>query len=129
MAERKHFYSGTKWEKQIGYSRAVRTGNIINVSGTASVENDKIVGPNDPYLQTKTIIGKINTALNKLGAKLEDVVRVRIYVTKISYWDEASKAYTEAFGNIKPAATLVEVNALINPELLVEIEADAIVDE
>lgn len=118
--------SGAKWEDIIGYSRAVKVGNQIEVSGTASVDGEKIIGENDVYLQTKFIIQKISKALEEAGASLKDVVRTRIFITDISRWEEAGKAHGEFFKDIKPAASMVEVKALIDPGLLIEIEATAI---
>ncbi|MCF8365528.1 MAG: RidA family protein [Bacteroidales bacterium] len=127
--KKKLISSGTKWENIVGYSRAVRVGNIIEVAGTTAVDKDIIVGKNDAYLQTKFIIQKIEKALHEAGATLADVNRTRIYVTDISRWEEIGKAHGEFFANIKPASTMVAVNALISPELLVEIEATAIIRE
>lgn len=127
--KRLNISSGAKWEEIVGYSRAVRIGNLIEVTGTAAVDGDKIIGIGNPYEQTKFIIRKIETALNKAGAKLSDVIRTRIYVTDISKWEEVGKAHKEFFGEIKPATTMIEVKALIDPELLVEIEVTALVAE
>lgn len=121
--------SDAKWEDIVGYSRAVRAGNLIEVTGTAAVDKDKIIGKGNPYEQTKFIIKKIETALKEAGAELKDVIRTRIYVTDISKWEEIGKAHSEFFREIKPATSMIEVKALIEPELLVEIEATAIVDE
>lgn len=122
---RQNISSNAKWEEMFGYSRAVRIGNLIEVSGTASVDGGKIVGLNDVYLQTKFIIKKIKNALNEAGAKLTDVIRTRIYVTDISLQNEVGRAHAESFKEIKPATSMVEVKALVLPELLVEIEATA----
>lgn len=121
--------AGTKWEETVGYSRAVRSGSIITIAGTASVEDGKVKGVGDFYLQTKTILQKIEMALNETGAKLEDVVRTRIFVTDISRWAEVGRAHGEFFKDIKPATSMIEVRAFIDPKMLVEIEADAIVEE
>ena len=121
--------SGDKREDIVGYSRAVRIGNLIEVTGTAAVDKDKIIGKGNPYKQTKFIIKKIEAALKEAGAELSDVIRTRIYVTDISKWEEVGKAHKEFFGEIKPATTMIEVKALIDPELLVEIEVTAVVDE
>jgi enamine deaminase RidA (YjgF/YER057c/UK114 family) len=126
---RQNISSGAKWEDIVGYSRAVRIGNIIEVTGTAAVDGDSIISKGIPYEQTKFIINKIETALKEAGAGLKDVIRTRIYVTDISKWEEVGKAHKEFFGDIKPATTMIEVKALIDPELLVEIEATAIVAE
>ncbi|PIW70118.1 MAG: hypothetical protein COW08_03560 [Ignavibacteriales bacterium CG12_big_fil_rev_8_21_14_0_65_30_8] len=123
--EKQLISSGAKWENMFGYSRAVKMGNLIEVSGTASVDEGKIIGINDVYKQTKFIIEKIEKALKEAGATLNDVIRTRIYVTDISLQNEVGRAHAEFFGNIKPATSMVEVNALVLPELLVEIEATA----
>lgn len=127
MKKRINISSNTKWENSVGYSRAVRIGNIIEIAGTTAIEGEKIIGPNDAYLQTKYILQKIEKALNDTHAQLSDVTRTRIYVTDISQWQKVGKAHGEFFGDIKPATTMVEVKALINPGMLVEIEATAIV--
>ncbi len=122
--------SGTVWEKKFGYSRAVKVGNLIFVAGTTAVdENNEIVGKNDVYKQAVFIYKKIEKALHEAGAELKDVVRIRTFVTDISTWEEVAKAQGEVFENIRPAATLVEVNALVNEDLLVEIEADAVIEK
>jgi enamine deaminase RidA (YjgF/YER057c/UK114 family) len=120
--------SGAKWETIVGYSRAVRVGNVIEVSGTVASDGNNVVGKNDVYLQTKFVLNKIETALKEGDASLNDVVRTRIYVKDISKWSEVAKAHCEVFGNIKPATSMVEVSSLISPEYLVEIEATAILD-
>ena len=118
--------SGTSWEKTVGYSRAIRVGNIIEVAGTTAMDGDQLVGLDDAYAQTKFIFEKIEQALKKLGASLEDVVRTRMYVTNIEEWEEVGRAHGAVFKNIQPAATMVEVSRLINPNLKVEIEVSAI---
>ena len=120
--------SGAPWEDIVGYSRAVRIGNVIEVAGTTAVdENGQVVGIDSPYEQTKFTLAKIEKALLAGGATLEDVVRTRIFVTDISRWEEVGRAHGEYFRDIKPAATMLEVSALISAELLVEIEATALI--
>ena len=127
-SKRTNYASGNKWEDIVGYSRLVKTGNIIEVSGTtATDENGKIHGLEDPYLQTKYILNKIEKNLHKAGASLEDVVRTRMFVTDISKWEEFGRAHGEFFKSIKPAASMLEVKQLIEPELLIEIEVTAII--
>jgi len=127
MSQRLNISSGAKWEDVVGYSRAVRIGKIVEVAGTtATDENGNVVGAGDPYQQTKFILAKIEKALNAAGATLKDIARTRMFVTDISRWEEIGRAHGEYFKEIKPAATMVEVKSLISPELLVEIEATAI---
>ncbi len=121
-----NFSSGTQWEKTVGYSRAVRVGNFIRVAGTTAVDGTEIIAPNNPYEQTIFILGKIEQILIQAKATLEHVVATRIYVTNINDWEAIGKAHGEYFANIKPAATMVEVSALIHPDLVVEIEVEAI---
>ncbi len=128
--KRENISSGTEWEDIVGYSRAVKAGNLIFVAGTTAVDNDgKTVGINDPYAQAMFIIQKIAETLRKAGTSLENVVRTRMFVTDISRWEEYGRAHGKFFKHIKPAATMVEVKALINPELMIEIEADAVLEE
>ena len=130
MGERLNISSGAKWEDIIGYSRAVRVGNVIEVAGTTAVdESGNLVGADNPYEQTKFIIMKIERALLSAGATLKDIVRTRIFTTDISRWEEIGRAHGEFFSRIKPASTMVEVKSLINPELLVEIEASVVLQE
>ena len=130
MGERLNISSGAKWEDIVGYSRAVRVGNVIEVAGTTAVdEAGNLVGADDPYEQTKFIIMKIERALLSAGATLKDIVRTRIFTTDISRWEEIGRAHGEFFREIKPASTMVEVKSLINPELLVEIEASVVLQE
>jgi enamine deaminase RidA (YjgF/YER057c/UK114 family) len=127
---RQNISSGTVWEDLAGYSRAVRKGNAIAVSGTtATDEAGQVVGEGDVYAQAVYAIQKIERALQAAGASLEDVVRTRIYVTDITRWQEAARAHAEFFGQIRPANTLVEVSRLVGEAYLVEIEADALLDE
>ena len=122
--------SGAPWEPIVGYSRAVRVGNTIAVTGCAAVgEDGRLVGEGDAYLQAQQCIKVIRTAIEGTGAVLEDVVRTRMFVTDIQQWEEIARAHREAFGEIMPATTMVEVSRLIDPGMLVEIEADAIVAE
>ena len=126
--ERQNLASNTEWEKMVGYSRAVKVGNTIEVSGTVAVDNSgEIIGIDSAYLQSKFILLKIQNTLSQLGGSLENVVRTRIYCTNISHWEEIGKAHKEFFENICPATTMVEVSSLINKEYLVEIEATALI--
>lgn len=127
MTQRQNIASGTVWEGIVGYSRAVRVGNIVHVAGTTAVDdNGQIVGLNDPYAQTVFIIQKIERALQQAGATLNDVVRTRLYVTDATQWEAVGRAHGEFFKDIRPVCTLIEVSALIGAEYLVEIEAEAI---
>lgn len=125
---RKNISSGSPWEEIVGYSRAVRVGNTIEVAGTTAMDGDKLIGKGDMYAQASFILKKIEVALKKAGATMNDVVRTRMFITDIGRWQEAAKAHGEVFKNIKPAATMVEVLRLIQDDLLIEIEATALVD-
>lgn len=127
MSNRKNISSGAVWEDLIGYSRAVRINNIVEISGTTSTDGDRIIGVGNVYEQAKYILKKIGKILLTANASLEDVIRIRMFVTDISKWEEIGKAHNEFFQNIKPAATMVEVKSLIHPDLLIEIEATAII--
>jgi enamine deaminase RidA (YjgF/YER057c/UK114 family) len=128
MHHRTNYSSGAIWEDKVGYSRAVRVGNQIEVSGTvASDENGAIIGENDPYEQTAYILQKIEKALLQAGASLKDVVRTRMFVTDISKFDEFARAHGEVFSSIKPCTSMVEVKGLVSPHYLIEIEATAII--
>lgn len=130
MTRRRRISSGAPWEGVVGYSRAVRSGNRVAVSGTAAVGPDgTVIGPGDAYVQAKRCIEVIAAALAEAGAGLGDVIRTRIYVTDIGDWAEVARAHAEAFGDVRPATSMVEVSGLIDPAMLVEIEADAEVDD
>ena len=128
--QRTNYSSGAKWEDIVGYSRAVKVGNTIEVTGTvAADDNSSPVGGNDAYEQTKFIIEKIEKVLKNAGASLKDVVRTRMFVTDISRWEEYGKAHGEFFKDIKPCTSMIEVKGLIAPEYLIEIEATAVISE
>ena len=130
MTKRINIASGAKWEDIVGYSRAVRIGNVVEVAGTTAIdENGQVVGLNDPYEQTRFILSKIEKALIQADATLKDVIRTRMFVTDINQWEAIGRAHGSYFKTIKPAATMVEVKSLISPELLVEIEVTALVVE
>lgn len=125
--KRQNISTGAPWEDIVGYSRAVRVGNTIEVSGTVAVRDGKLVGENNPYEQTVCILEIIEESLKKAGAQLSDVVRTRMFVTDIGQWQLIGKAHGEFFGDIKPATSMIEVSRLISPEYLLEIEATAII--
>jgi enamine deaminase RidA (YjgF/YER057c/UK114 family) len=127
--ERINYSSGAKWEDIVGYSRAVKIGNTVEVTGTVAVDaNNELVGKNDAYAQTRFIIEKIEAVLKRAGASLSDVVRTRMFVTDISRWEEYGRAHGEFFSTIKPCTSMIEVKGLIDPEYLIEIEATAILN-
>lgn len=123
---RKNYSSGAKWEDIVGYSRAVRIGNVLEISGTVAVEDGELVGKDSSYEQTVCILKKISEVLADAGFGLEHVIRTRMFVTDISNWDEIGRAHGEIFGEIKPATSMVEVSGLIDDDYLVEIEVSAV---
>lgn len=129
MSVRKNISSGSPWEDIVGYSRAVKVGNVVEVTGTVADDHGQLVGGDDAYLQAKFALQKIKGVLAEAGAKMEDVVRTRMFVTDITQWEAIGKAHQEAFGHIKPCTTMVQVSRFIDDKFLVEIEATAIISE
>ena len=128
MKNRLNISSGAKWEDLVGYSRSVRIGNVIEVSGTAPVGKGKTLYPGNAYEQAKACIKIIEKSLHQAGANLNDIIRTRMFVTDISRWEEYGRAHKEFFGSIKPATSMVEVKSLISPDMLIEIEATAVIE-
>lgn len=128
MSERTTVSSGSTFEEQFGYSRAVRKGNVVKVSGTAAIDDGNVVGAGDPYEQAQYILNVIENALREADASIDDVVQTRVYVRDFADWEEIGRAHREVFGDVKPANTMVEISGLPDEELLLEIEAEAVVE-
>jgi enamine deaminase RidA (YjgF/YER057c/UK114 family) len=129
MVERISVSTGSPWEPVVGYCRAIRVGNIVEVAGTTAMKDGEVVHKNDVYGQTQYVLQTINDALLQVGARMEHVVRTRMFVTDIASWEKIGRAHGEWFKDIRPVATMVEVKALIDPELLIEIEVQAIIND
>ena len=130
MSQRTNISGGSPYEPKFGFSRAVRVGNMVFVAGSTALQPDgTMVGPGDAYVQGIAALKTIETALGKAGASLSDVVRTRVFITDIAYMDDAARAHKETFGDIGPASTLVEIKGLVKPEMLIEIEADAVISD
>jgi enamine deaminase RidA (YjgF/YER057c/UK114 family) len=128
--ERRHVSSGTEWESRVGYSRAIRAGNTVHVAGTTATDDDgEIIAPGEPRAQTEAALEIVSEALEEAGASLTDVVRTSLYVTDIDDWEAVGEVHGEVFGDVRPAATMVEVSSLIDEDAVVEIEVEAIVSE
>jgi enamine deaminase RidA (YjgF/YER057c/UK114 family) len=128
--ERQNYASGTKWEPIVGYSRAVKVGNLVFIAGTTATDDQgAVIGIGDAYAQTAFILQKIERSLQAVGAELRHVVRTRLFITSTFFWEEVARAHQEVFGEIRPVATMVEVSALIGPEYLIEIEVDAVIHD
>ncbi len=129
MSNRENFTTGAKWEDTVGYCRAVKIGNILEISGTTAAKGGEILHKDDAYLQAKEIINIAQEVIQKAGGQLSDVIRTRMYLTDIKDWESVAKAHGEAFADIKPATTLVEVSGLVDPDMLVEIEFSVYLQE
>ncbi|MEJ2544590.1 MAG: RidA family protein [Calditrichaceae bacterium] len=127
MTNRQNLSSNTTWETKVGYSRAVRIGNIIEVAGTTALDGDQIIAPGDPYKQMCYILEKIEQTLSRANASLSDVVRTRMYITDMIHAEEIGRAHAKYFSKIKPASTMIQISALVEPELVVEVEMTAII--
>lgn len=127
MPERQNISSNTIWEEKVGYSRAVRIGNTVEVAGTVALDGGKVIAPGDPFMQMCFIIEKIEQALKLAGASLNDVIRTRMYITDIGYAEAIGRAHLKYFGSIQPASTMIQISGLVDPNLVVEVEATAMI--